>query len=83
MKAVLITKEFSLKGITYHPLTFLSKANLLHIEETGDFLADDEYIAWWSCLIDIVPNKCIDAFEKKMRQIFGQYSILYYKIYSI
>lgn len=83
MKAVLITKEFTVNGIHYYPFTFLSKANLLNIEETGEFLKYDEYVAWWSRIIDSVPNQCVDAFENKMRLLFGEYSILYYRIYSL
>lgn len=83
MKAVLITKEFVINSVHYYPYSFLSKANLLHIEETGEFLKDDEYIAWWSRLIDCVSNKCVEAFEKKMRELFGEYSLLYYKIYTL
>lgn len=83
MKAVLVTREFTVNGVHYYPYVFLSKANLLNIEETGEFLDSNCYIAWWSHIIDSVPNKCVDAFEKKIRQLFGEESVFYYRIYSL
>lgn len=83
MKAVLVTKEFSVNGIKYYPNTFISKANLIKIAKSNEFVNFDENIAWLSCIIESVPNKCADAFKKKMYQLFGIYSLLYYKIYSI
>lgn len=83
MKAVLVTKEFSVNGIKYYPNTFVSKANLIKIAEFNEFLNYDEDIAWWSSFIESVKDKYIDAFIKKMNILFNEYSILYYQICTI